>query len=403
MRAIAVLFAALALALGGCGSGDEDEGSDGKGEVAPTPAERGPTQNGGAASPEEAFPPLAALPETPPVPRDNPITPAKVELGKLLFFDKRLSGDTEIGCVSCHDPAKGWGDEQGISTGYPGTRHWRNSQTVVNTAYLAKLFWAGESTSLESQAASAITGNLAGNGDPVMIEERLAQIPQYVALFQEAYGCERPTFNYVLRAIATFERALVTSSNTPFDRYMRGDPSALPEQAVRGKTLFEGKARCIRCHNGALLSDERFHALDVPENSFFEEDHLGQISLRFQHYSRGVPEEVYRGAHTDLGLYYTTKREMDKGAFRTPPLRYTRFTFPYMHNGVFETLDEVVDFYDKGGGMSPNKSPLLVPLDLTGAEKADLLAFLDSLSPPEPLIVQDPEPEKGMPYVPVER
>ena len=330
-------------------------------------------------TPHGTFPALAALPDVP-VPADNPITPSKVELGRLLFFDKRLSGDTEISCASCHDPTKGWGDERDLSTGYTGTRHWRNSQTAINSAFLQKLFWAGESPSLEVQANSAITGNLAGNGDPAMIEERLAQIPEYVQLFKDAFGVERPNYGLVLKAIATFERAEVISSDSPFDRYMRGDGSAMSDAAVRGRALFEGKAGCIQCHNGPLLTDESFHGVGVPENPFFEEDVFAQTALRYQHFIRGVPQELYREARLDLGLYYTTKRAEDKGKFRTPPLRYLAYSFPYMHNGVFFVLEEVIDFYDKGGGDDPNKSPLLKPLELTDQEKADLLEFLNSLS-----------------------
>lgn len=340
-------------------------------------------------TPEGTFPALAALPEVP-VPADNPITPAKVELGRMLFFDKRLSGDTEIACSSCHDPAKGWGDERDLSTGYPGTRHWRNSQTAVNSAYIQKLFWGGESPSLEVQANSAITGNLAGNGDPAMIEERLAQIPEYVQLFKEAFGVDRPNYPYVLRAIATFERAEVISQDSPFDRYMRGDPSAMSDAARRGMELFQGKARCIFCHNGPLLTDEGFHNLGVPTNPFFEEDVFAQTALRYQHYIRGVPEDLYRKAAIDLGLYYTTKRQEDKGKFRTPPLRYLIYSFPYMHNGVFLVLEEVIDFYDEGGGDDPNKSPLMKPLGLTDEEKQDLLEFLESLSGTE-LLIDPPE------------
>ncbi len=344
------------------------------------------------------FPALAALPEVP-VPADNPITPAKVKLGRMLYFDKRLSGDTEIACSSCHDPTKGWGDERDISTGYPGTRHWRNSHTVVNSAYLQKLFWAGESPSLEAQAKSAITGNLAGNGDPAMIEERLAQIPEYVRLFKEAFGVDRPNFAYVLKAIATFERAEVISRDSPFDQYMRGDKSAMSEAALRGRALFEGKAECIQCHNGPLLTDESYHNLGVPKNPVFEEDVFGQTALRYQHFIRGVPEELYRKADRDLGLYYTTKREEDKGKFRTPPLRYLPYSFPYMHHGVFLVLEEVIDFYDQGGGDDPNKSPLLKPLRLTEQEKADLLEFLRSLGGSE-LTIAPPELPA---YAPTER
>lgn len=345
----------------------------------------------------EGIPPLAALPPVP-VPPDNAITPAKVELGRLLFFDPRLSGDTAISCATCHISSLGWGDGNQISVGYPGTRHWRNSQTVVNSAYLQKLFWAGESPSLEAQAESAITGNLAGNGDPIMIEERLAQVPTYVDLFRKAFGVDRPAFPLVLKALATFERAQVVSDDSPFDRYMGGERSVLSKAGRRGMTLFQGKAACIRCHNGPLLTDESFHNLGVPQNPFFEENILAQVALRYQHYIRGVDEDVYRAADRDLGLYYTTKRERDKGKFRTPPLRYLAYTSPYMHNGVFASLADVVDFYDRGGGDTSDKSPLLHPLGLTKEQKADLVAFLESLSGSK-VLIDAPTPP---PYVAVE-
>lgn len=346
---------------------------------------------------QEKFPALAPLPEVPQTP-DNPTTEAEIELGKLLFFDRRTSGDVSTSCSSCHDPRQGWGDGNPVSKGYPGTVHWRNSQTVVNSAYLKKLFWAGEDTSLESQADSAITGNLAGNGDPDTIEERLAQVPEYVGLFKEAFGVERPTYPLALKAIAVFERTVVTK-DTPFDRYMGGDKKALLDSAKRGMELFQGKAGCIKCHNGPLMTDESFHNLGVPKNPLFEDDAQRQIALRFQHYARGVPEEVYRGADRDLGLYYTTKRLEDKDKFRTPPLRYIEYTAPYMHNGVFNSLEEVIDFYNKGGGDDPRKSPLLQPLDLTKQEMNDLLEFLKSLSGEEIIVEEPPEP----PYVVLEQ
>lgn len=360
-------------------------------------AQRGPMTSVGLAHLNHSFPKLAAIAPTPPVPPDNPVTPAKVELGKLLFFDNRLSGDTSTSCATCHLPDMGWGDGNAISRGYPGTWHWRNSQTIVNSAYLRKLFWAGESLSLEAQAKSAATGNLAGNVDPAMAEERLAQIPEYVRLFKQAFGVEAPTFPLTLRAIATFERAATNSIDSPFDLYMRGE-GELSDAALRGMVLFQSKAGCIQCHNGSLLTDESFHNLGVPKHPRFEQDPLSQIALRYQHYSRGVPEEVYRAADRDLGLYYTTKREADKGRFRTTPLRYLTFTSPYMHNGVFVTLEEVIDFYDQGGGDDPDKSPLLAPLNLTSDEKANLLAFLQSLSGSE-LLIERPELP---PYVPME-
>ena len=339
----------------------------------------GPVPTAMVTTPLGTFPALAALAEVP-VPADNPITPAKVELGRLLFFDQRLSGDTEVSCATCHSPTIGWGDSRDISTGYPGTRHWRNSQTVVNSAFLQKLFWGGESPSLEAQANSAITGNLAGNGDKVMIEERLAQAPEYVRLFKEAFGIDRPNYDYVLKAIASYERAEVISRDSDFDRQMNGASGTLSEAALRGMEVFQSKAGCIQCHNGALLTDESFHNLSVPENPLFKEDSYVQTALRYQHYIRGVPEELYRRADRDLGLYYTTKRSEDKGKFRTPPLRYLVYTAPYMHNGVFETLEEIIEFYDQGGGKDPHKSPLMKPLGLTDQERQDLVEFLKSLS-----------------------
>lgn len=378
---LTVLFVVALLASSSCG-----------------PGAGGPAANVVQVAATEGVPPLGPLPEVP-VPPDNPLTPAKVELGRLLFFDNRLSGDTQFSCASCHDPVRGWGDERDISTGYPGTRHWRNAQTVVNSAYLRKLFWAGETPSLETQANSAATGNLGGNVDPVMAEERLAQIPEYVARFKEAFGVDRPTWGHVLKAIASFERAEVLSTDSPFDRYMAGDRSAMSEAALRGRGLFEGKAGCIQCHNGPLLSDQSFHVVGVPNNPIFEEDILARVSLRYHHYIRGVSEEQYRAADHDMGLYYTTKREADKGKFRTPPLRYLTYSWPYMHNGVFLILEEVVDFYDQGGGDHPHKSPLLKPLGLTDEEKADLVEFLNSLTGSELLMERPDLP----PYVPFEQ
>ncbi|MBI4362809.1 MAG: cytochrome-c peroxidase, partial [Euryarchaeota archaeon] len=318
--------------------------------------------------------------------------------GRMLFFDNRLSGDLTTSCASCHAPRLGWGDGQPLSRGYPGTQHWRNSQTVVNSAYLAKLFWAGESTSLESQADSAITGNLAGNGDPAMVEERLAQAPDYVEMFREAFGTG-PSYPLVLKAIASFERAETVTKDTPFDRYARGDPSALPESARRGMELFAGKAACTSCHGGALFTDESYHNLGVPDHPEFRKDPLRQISLRYQHLIRGVPEDVYRNATTDLGLYYTTKRDEDIGKFRTPPLRYINHTAPYMHNGVLPSLEEVVDFYDRGGDRGPGeKSPRMRPLGLAPEEKRNLVEFLKSLSGPE-ILIETPDLPK---YAPAE-
>jgi cytochrome c peroxidase len=330
--------------------------------------------------------PLVPLAE-PFIPPDNPMSAEKVALGKMLFFDARLSGDAGTSCASCHDPRTGWGDGDELSRGYPGSMHWRNSETIINAAFLQKLFWGGEAKSLEVQAKSAITGNLAGNGDPMMIEERLAQCPEYVEKFKAVFGTEYPLFTDVLKAVAAYERTLY-QNDTPYDRFLKGEQDALNDEAKRGFELFQGKAGCIQCHNGPLLTDENFHDLGVPDNEAFEYDPLRQIALRYQHYSRGVPEEEYVSARTDFGLYYTTKQDEDKGKFRTHSLRYLLYTPPYMHNGIFYTLEEVIEFYNEGGGTSESKSPLLKPLGLSDQEKDDLLEFLLSMSGEE--IIHEP-------------
>ena len=327
----------------------------------------------------------------PPVvmPADNPLSDDKVELGKLLFFDPRMSGDGAVSCATCHTPQSGWGDGNALSLGYPGTLHWRNSQTILNSAYYRQLFWAGESKSLEAQAKSAWTGNVAGNLDAAMAEERLRQMPEYVRRFREVFGADTPSFGDALRAVAAFE-ATITSRNVPFDRYMEGDDAALSSGAQSGAELFVGKAGCFQCHGGPLLSDQDFHNTGVPPNPEFESNPLRQITLRYQHRARGVPESVYRSADRDLGLYYTTKRDEDKGKFRTPSLREVELTGPYMHNGAFKALEEVVEFYNLGGGDDPAKDPQLRPLELTEQEMTNLVEFLLSLTG-DPIIIDPPD------------
>jgi cytochrome c peroxidase len=336
-------------------------------------------------------PPLATL-GPPPIPKDNPQTPAKIELGKKLFWEARLSGNGSMPCVSCHLPNLGWGDGGAISRGYPGTKHWRNSQTILNSAYYNKSFWEGSVTSLEAQAPAAAEGPVAGNGDGAVMEMRLRFVPEYVESFRKVFGTEWPRINDAWRAVAAYQRTVVTDAKqVPFDRWLAGDKKALSEQQMRGMALYNGKAACIQCHNGALASDQKFHRIGVPEPAAFKDDPLLQITHRWQQYQKGVPELKYRDAPIDAGLYYVTKNPKDIGAFRTPSLRELRYTAPYMHNGVFATLEEVVDFYNAGGGAVAGKSPLVKPLNLSAQEKADLVAFLNALSMDQPLLHDDPK------------
>ncbi len=337
----------------------------------------------------EENPPLAALGK-PPIPTDNAQTPEKIELGKLLYFDSRIGGDASVACVDCHMPKQGWGFNDPISRGYPGVIHWRNSQTVINSAFLGKLFWTGSAKSLENQAPGAALGAVSGNGERDMIEARLAFIPEYVKRFNKVFGDDWPKVNNVWRAIAAFERTLI-HNNTPFDNYMRGDKKALSEQQIRGLILFQGKANCIECHNGPLLTDQKYYNLGVPRAEDWSENGMAQVTFRYEQYAKGVTEKLYRIIKDDAGLYYRTKQKADMGKFRTPPLRYIAYTAPFMHNGSFFDFEEVVDFYNEGGGkneftdgtLAKAKTPLLKPLNLTDEEKEDLVAFLESLSGPE--------------------
>jgi cytochrome c peroxidase len=221
---------------------------------------------------------------------------------------------------------------------------------------------------------------------------RLRFIPEYVEAFRKIYGIDWPRMNQAYQAIAAYQRTVVSdAAKVPFDRFAKGDKSALTDAQKRGKALFEGKAGCIRCHNGPLASNQEYYSLGLPEFPEFKTDELYQITHRWEQYQKGVPEAVYRTADRDMGLYYQTMNPTDIGKFRVPSLRETKYTAPYMHNGLFTTLAEVVDFYDKGAGALPDKSSLLKPLGLTAAEKADLVAFVESLSMDEPLIHEDPK------------
>ena len=344
----------------------------------------------------EVNPPLAPLPQMP-VPPDNKITPEKAELGKMLFFDPRLGGDASISCASCHDQAQGWAWSEDFSRGYPGTVHWRNSQTIINSQFLQKQFWAGSASSGESQARSAARGGVAGNGESDLMEVRMALIPEYRSRFNDVFGDEWPLIKNAWRAIATFERTLI-ADNTPLDAYLKGDKSALSEEQLRGKKLFEGKANCIECHNGALATDERFYNIGVPTAARWDDDGMAQITFRFEQYAKGSTEKMYRTIKDDAGFYYRSKNKWDKGKFRTPPLRYIAYTAPYMHNGAFYTLEEVIDFYNLGGideegnttSFPENKSGLIKPLNLSDEEKEDLLAFLEAFSGDE-IEIEKPE------------
>lgn len=330
--------------------------------------------------------PLAPLGAVP-VPADNKQTDAKIKLGMLLFFDGRLGGDGSTSCASCHLPSEGWDFPTDISLGYPGTVHWRNSQTIINSAYYGKLFWAGSANSLEKQAKGAAKGAVAGNGESDIMESRLALIPEYQQQFEQVFGDRWPKIGNAWKAIAAFERTLV-QTDTPLDNYLKGNKGALSQQQLRGKELFENKANCIQCHDGALASNQKFYNVGVPTNQTWENDALRQITFRYELFAKGSNQEMYRTTKADPGLYFRGKLKQHKGKFRVPSLRYTKYTAPYMHNGTLASLEDVVQFYNAGGvaadgrstGFPKSKSELIKPLGLNDSEVSDLVAFLNAFS-----------------------
>ena len=324
---------------------------------------------------------IGPLPEVP-IPADNPQTKAKIELGKLLYFDPRLSGDGNTSCARCHDPKLGFSNGEELSFGYTSTKHWRHSPTIINGAYNASFFWDGRAGSLEEQALGPIEAAIEMNQNLVMLEEELRQVPDYVRMFKDVFGTEVTAEN-IAKAIAAFERTII-STNSPFDKYMEGDKNALSDKAKKGLELFKGKAQCIECHNGPNFADAVFHNTGIPETKILQTD-SGCITARY-FFGRGVGVEKL---DRDYGRYLITKKESDRGKFKTPTLRDITNTSPYMHNGFFYELEEVVDFYNKGGGDDPNKDKVLKPLGLNDEEKQALIEFLKSLTG-EKIVVETP-------------
>jgi len=296
----------------------------------------------------------------PPVPENpaNPLTPEKVELGKLLYFDPRLSRDESMSCATCHHPNHGWGDGKARAVGFNGQILGRHSPTVLNAAYNAPQFWDGRAKDLEEQAAGPIMAAGEMNmGSEEAVIERISAVPEYARMFQAVFNGP-PTLERIAWAIAAFEKTIVTP-DAPFDRYARGDKSALTDEAKRGLILFFGKAECAQCHSGPNFTDNKFHNLGVH-----------------------TPDR----AEPDPGRFAVTQDEKDRGAFKTPSVRNAELTAPFMHDGSVATLEDLVEFYNRGGGEGANKSELLHALGLTDAEKSDLLAFIRSLTGVQPSV-----------------
>ncbi len=311
------------------------------------------------------------------IPADNPITRAKIELGRQLYFDERLSSDNTISCASCHDPEQGYSAETSFGIGVRGQQGGRNSPVAYNRILSKEQFWDGRAADLEAQAVGPIANPIEMGNSHAASVATLAAIPGYKMQFDKIFA-DGVTIDNVGKAIATFERVLVTGP-MPYDaydakvkfekvfaddlEYLDEEPELkaryqaltdatkthpMSESAQRGMVLFAGKANCTACHAGANFTDEQYHNL-------------------------GVGMEV---AKPDLGRHDVTKTDKDRGGFKTPTLRNIVYSAPYMHDGSQKTLEEVVDWYDKGGHANPTLSDKMKKLELTDQEKTDVVAFM---------------------------
>ncbi len=306
-----------------------------------------------------------------PLPDAPEVNEARAKLGEMLFFDTRLSGDTGNSCASCHDPSKGWGDGLPLSTGYTGVEYFRNAPGLFNVANRNYLMWDGrlDGADLGTLVRDMLTESHTMHMDSRLAQERLKQVPEYMAMFQDAYGAE-PYGGRIYGAIAEYIKSIRTE-NAPFQAYLNGETSALSDAALRGKDLFAGKAGCISCHSGAMLSDGNLYATGVPDHSDLQENADRQITMLRHFATMGTPN--YMNLRSDVGHYVVTKDDGDIGKFVTPSLWDVGQTAPYMHSGVFDTLADVVAFYNAGNDK-------IAPLGLTDAEQADLVAFLEGLT-----------------------
>lgn len=314
------------------------------------------------------------------LPADNPISKDKVELGRTLFFDLRLSSDNTVSCATCHSPQAAFSDSRQVSLGVSLAAGDRNAPTIINRAFSREQFWDGRAPSLEEQLKLPLINpkEMAMPSHELLVK-KVGDIRGYKGWFKRVFARD-VNIDDLARAIAAFERTVV-SGNARYDEFKAGNQQALNEAEKRGLELFEGKARCSQCHNGPNFTDEKYHNIGVG----------------------------WDAVSVDLGRYKTTRNEQDIGAFKTPTLREISGTAPYMHNGAFATLEETVVFYNRGGIANPfldvemrrpnrtleqilehyekekvQKKPSaemeLVKLDLTKQEQADLVAFLRTLS-----------------------
>ena len=276
------------------------------------------------------------------------MTPEKVALGQMLFFDPRLSGSGAISCATCHNPALGWSDALPKGIGHMGGRLGRHTPTILNVAYGEPYFWDGRAATLEDQAKGPLTSAAEMNMPAEGAVSKILSIPGYVTAFAYAFPGKAVSVDTIAAAIASYERTVVSSS-APFDKWVAGDETTVSASAKRGFALFNGKANCAVCHSGWRMTDDGFHDIGISGTD------LGRAKV-----SPGIVQLEY--------------------AFKTPTLRNINQRAPYMHDGSLATLSAVIDHYDNGFVNRPSLDPQMHRLELTPMEKADLLAFLNTLT-----------------------
>jgi len=293
---------------------------------------------------------------------DNPLTKAKIELGKQLYFDTRLSRDNTIACASCHDPAKGWSNGERFATGVRDQVGGRSAPTIVNAGYQHFQFWDGRAIEVEGQALGPIQNPIEMDMTLSELESKLNAIEGYRSQFQKVFGTD-VTSQGIANAVGAFERTIL-SGDAPYDRFKAGDKTALSEAAQRGMKVFFNKASCSACHVGPNFSDGGFHNVGIGMDK---------------------PEP-------DLGRFAESGLGGDRGTFKTPTLREIARTAPYMHDGSLATLEDVIENYNKGGIPNPQLDEEIFPLKLTDQDKADLVTFLkEGLSSESYPLVEPPE------------
>lgn len=329
---------------------------------------------------EELTIPIPAGVLQPIIPAENPLTKEKVELGKKLYFDGRLSLDGTVSCATCHDPRHGFAEPRPVSIGVGGAKGVRNAPTAFDAAFLATQFWDGRAATLEEQAKGPITNPVEmAMPDEAAAAAKIAGLPEYAPLFEKAFGDSKVTIDRIAQAIASFERTLV-DVEAPIDRFVAGDKSAISAAAQRGWELFNAKARCNTCHGHVsaypLFTDDLFHNIGVAAKDVNFEALAGKLASH--------PEDLDKLSHepgiNQLGRFIVTKEHKDIGAFKTPHLRNVALTAPYMHDGSEATLEAVIEFYDKGGNPNPWLDGGMRPLGLTPQEKADLVELMKTFT-----------------------